>query len=182
MEIILALVVALSVIFFGALISLGNERQKRAIDGLREQVVLWVRQDISIKRRSLIQDLKFDNPQTWLSQIASKVCGTSLDLAIENTYKEPQAISCRQDGGIDKFLFSPISPSDIRHLKESKRHRLGQFIEGNPLFSLPKDVRVYELSTLNAGTFFDLEVDRLWFEMTGQTVQSQNHLWMYQYT
>lgn len=41
MEIILAIVVAAAVVFFGALISMGNERQRRAIDELREQVVMW---------------------------------------------------------------------------------------------------------------------------------------------
>jgi len=52
MEIILALVVAVAVIFFGALISAGNERQRKAIDGVREQIVLWAMQDLRIKRET----------------------------------------------------------------------------------------------------------------------------------
>ena len=53
MEIMLAIVVALAVIFFGALISMGNERQRRAIDNLREQVVNWAQQDLLLKHAEL---------------------------------------------------------------------------------------------------------------------------------
>jgi hypothetical protein len=53
MEITLAVVVAAAVIFFGALISTGNERQRKAIDGLREQVIMWAMQDLRIKREKL---------------------------------------------------------------------------------------------------------------------------------
>ncbi len=62
MEIILAIVVGVAVIFFGALISAGNERQRKAIDGLREQVVLWAIQDLRIKRENLACDVHVDDP------------------------------------------------------------------------------------------------------------------------
>ncbi len=58
MEIILAIVVASAVNFFGALISMSNERQKRAIDSLREQAVNWAVQDIKIKRERLAQTVQ----------------------------------------------------------------------------------------------------------------------------
>lgn len=53
MEISLAIGVASAVIFFGALISMGNERQRRAIDGLREQVVLWAVKDLQTQREEI---------------------------------------------------------------------------------------------------------------------------------
>ena len=62
MEIILAIVVGVAVIFFGALISAGNERQRKAIDGLREQVVLWAMQDLRLKRERLARDVHVDDP------------------------------------------------------------------------------------------------------------------------
>ena len=61
-EIILALVVAVAVIFFGALSSVGNERQRKAIDALREQVVFWAMQDLRIKRERLARDVRVDDP------------------------------------------------------------------------------------------------------------------------
>lgn len=62
MEIILAIVVGAAVIFFGALISIGNERQRRAIDALREQTVLWAMQDLRIKRERLAREVRIDDP------------------------------------------------------------------------------------------------------------------------
>lgn len=182
MEIILAIVVAIAVIFFGALISMGNERQRRAIDQLREQMMPWALQDLSIKRETLAQNVKFENPQTWLNQVASRVCGYEFHMEIVDTYEEPQAIFCTLDDGAEKIVFSPLSPSDIHRLKKNKRHRLRRFIGESPLFSLPNDVRIYELSMLNAGTFFDLEVDHIWSEITGRKLQSTDRLWMYQYS
>jgi len=75
MEIILAIVVATAVIFFGALISMGNERQRRAIDDLREQTVLWAMQDLRIKREKLARDVRIDDPIGWLNRITVKSVG-----------------------------------------------------------------------------------------------------------
>ena len=49
----MALVVVIAVLIFGALISLRNELQRKAIEGLREQAALWAVQDIKIKREKL---------------------------------------------------------------------------------------------------------------------------------
>lgn len=57
MEMILALVVVIAVIIFGALISMGNERQRRALDGIREQTALWASQDLRLKREKLASSL-----------------------------------------------------------------------------------------------------------------------------
>ena len=46
MELLLAVIVCASVIFFGVLISIGNVRQSRAIDNLREQITLWAIHDL----------------------------------------------------------------------------------------------------------------------------------------
>lgn len=53
MEIILAIVVASAVIIFGALISMGNERQRKAIDIISEHLADWIRQDLKFKREGL---------------------------------------------------------------------------------------------------------------------------------
>ena len=181
MEILLAIVVASAVIFFGILISLGNERQRRAIDALREQVTLWAMRDLEIKRKSLTQNLKFENPQSWLNEVASRVCGYDTRIKIVDVYEEPPAVFCAPDDGTGKMIFSPFSPADIRTLKKSKSHRLGRFVGEHPLFSLPGGVKTHELTVLNAGTFFDMEVEHVWAEITGRKPLSNERLWMYQY-
>ena len=51
LDILFALAVLAAVIIFGALISMGNERQRRAIDGLREQAAGQLdRVDAAIER------------------------------------------------------------------------------------------------------------------------------------
>ena len=79
-EIILALVVAVAVIFFGALSSAGNERQRKAIDALREQVVFWVVQDLRIKRERQARDVRVDDPLRWLNNLIAKICGYDINL------------------------------------------------------------------------------------------------------
>ena len=53
MEYLIGTSVLLAVLLLGALISAANERQRKAIDGLREQVEAWAEQDIRIKREKL---------------------------------------------------------------------------------------------------------------------------------
>src|SRR5689334_17470800 len=99
MEIILAIVVASAVIFFGALISMGNERQRKALDGLREQVVLWAMQDLKIKREHLVRTVQVPDPLSWLNKTASKVCGYNLQLQVLEVYETPQSLVCSSGDG-----------------------------------------------------------------------------------
>src|SRR6266852_4297815 len=112
MEIILAIVVASAVIFFGALISIGNERQRKAIDGLREQVVLWAMQDLKIKREHLARTVQGADPLGWLNKTASKVFGYDLKLQVLEMFDEPQSLVCTSGDGSARVVFSPLSPTD----------------------------------------------------------------------
>ena len=180
MEILLAIVVASAAIFFGALISMGNERQRRAIDGLREQVVLWAVQDLKIKRKHLEQTIQVPDPLGWLNKTASKVSGYELKLHILEIFEEPQSLVCSSGDGSARVIFSPLSPSDIRRIKNGKQNRLSQFVGNQPLLFLPKIVNVYELSILNEGHLFDLELDLVWQSLTGRNLKMANRLWMYE--
>lgn len=179
MEIILAIVVASAVIFFGALISLGNERQRKAIDGLREQAVLWAVQDLKIKRKHLEQTVQVPDPSGWLNNTASRVCGYDMKLQVLEMFDEPRSLICTTDDGSIKVIFSPFSPADIRRAKSKKQNRLSQFVGQNPLLNLPKGVNIHELSVLNSGHLFDLELSLAWKSLTGQNLGSVNSLWMY---
>jgi hypothetical protein len=71
MDVVLAILVLGAVIFFGALISVGNERQRRALDGIREQAALWAMQDLRMKREKLAREVRVDDPLGWLNKILS---------------------------------------------------------------------------------------------------------------
>lgn len=182
MEIILAIVVASAVIFFGALISMGNERQRKAIDGLREQVVLWAVQDLKIKREHLAQTVQVPDSLGWLNKTASKVCGYDLKLQVLETFEEPQSLVCASGDGSVRVIFSPLSPADLRRIKKSgKQNRLSQFVGHNSLLSLPRGADAREISVLNGGYLFDLELSLVWKEITGRGLELSNRLWIYKY-
>jgi hypothetical protein len=179
MEIMLAIVVGIAVIFFGALISLGNERQRKAIDSLREQVVLWAMQDLRIKRERLARDVQVDDPLGWLNKVAARVCGYGLNLQVIEAFENPRALICATGDGGEKVVFTPHSPGEIRTMKREKHNRLSQYADRNSLLSLPRDVTAFECSVLNNGILFDLELPLAWKGLTGNNVDEMSIIWMY---
>lgn len=179
MEIILAIVVGVAVIFFGALISLGNERQRKAIDGLREQVVLWAMQDLRIKRERLARDVHVDDPLGWLNKVAAGICGYELDLQVIEVFENPRVLICATGDGCEKVIFTPHTPREIRTMKRAKHSRLSQYAERNPLLSLPRNATAFECSVLNHGILFDLELPIVWKGLTGNQIDEMDVLWMY---
>ena len=182
MEIILAIGVASAVIFFGALISMGNERQRKAIDGLREQVVFWAIQDLMIKREQLAQTVQIPDSLGWLNKAVSNVCGYDPQLHVNEMFESPQSLVCTAGDGNTTVIFSPLSPTELHRIKRGKQNRLTQFAGHNPLLFLPKRVNVHDLSVLNAGHLFDLELVVVWKVLTGQHLESTTRLWMYEYS
>lgn len=178
MELILAIVVASAVIFFGALISLGNERQRKAIDELREQMTLWAVQDLKIKRESLLGDVRVDNPLSWLNRITTKISGTDLNLQIIEAFDNPRALICSTSDGC-KVVFSPLSPLEVQRFIKVKRNRLLNQANHNPLIDLPQKKEVYEFSIFNCGVMFDIELSLAWKGLTNQTIEEMSRMWMY---
>ncbi|HMN00446.1 MAG TPA: hypothetical protein PKC99_15660 [Anaerolineales bacterium] len=179
MELLLALAVITAVIIFGALISLGNERQRKAIDELREQVVLWAIQDLRIKREHLAREVRVDDPLDWLNRIATKVCGSNLNLQVVEAFDDPCALVCATGDGNGRVVFAPFSLDDIRRFKKEKHNRLSQVVASSPLFLIPRQAIAYEFSTLNSGVMFDLELSLVWNGLTRQGVSQIDRLWMY---
>lgn len=182
MELILAIVVASAVIFFGALISVGNERQRKAIDCLREQVVLWAMQDLRIKRERLARDVQVNNPIDWLNKLTAKVSGLNLNIQAIEFFDNPQALVCASADGTNQMIYSPFSPTEIHQINRNKHSRLSQYSDRNPLLSMSRRVQVYELSVLNSGILFDLELPLAWKSLTNQETPQMERLWVYKLT
>ncbi len=180
MEIILAIVVASAVIFFGALISMGNERQRKAIDNLREQVVNWAIQDLKLKRENLARTIQVADPLVWFSNIASKACGHNMQLQMIEVFETPQSLVCATGDGNSKVIFSSLSPSELHQIRNSKRSRLSQYVEQNPLFLLSGNFGLHEISVLNGGPLFDLELSLAWKQLTGRDTDPLDRIWLYE--
>ena len=179
METILAIVVASAVIFFGALISMGNERQRKAMDNLREQVVLWAMQDLRIKRAELVRDVHVEDPLGWVNKVAARVCGYDLNLQLVEVLENPRVLICATVDGREKVIFTPHSPGEIRAMKRAKHNRLSQYTDRNPLLSFPRDIIAFECSVLKHGFLFDLELPLVWNGLTGNNDDEMNIIWMY---
>jgi hypothetical protein len=179
METILAIVVVTAVIFFGALISMGNERQRRAIDNLREQIVLWAIQDLRIKHERLALQVQIDDPLAWLNNIYSKVCNFKDDLQVVETFDE--TLICLAKNGKNKVAFSTLSPNEVLRINKERKSRLLQYAGNNPLMSISgsKSLKAREISVLNTGLLFDLELPIAWKRLTGQEIAGAERLWMY---
>lgn len=179
MEILLAIVVASAVIFFGALISMGNERQRKAIDELREQVVSWAIHDLGLKRERLAREIKVDDPLGWLNIVASKICGHGLNLDLEEVPGDADAIICINRENGRQIMFSLRSPEDLREMNRGGRSRLAGFDARKRALSFSRASRVYEASVLNAGILFDLELPIAWMKLTGRNPGTLERLWIF---
>ena len=178
MEMILALVVVIAVIIFGALISVGNERQRRVLDGIREQTALWASQDLRLKREKLAREVKVDDPVKWLNTVITRACGESLDLTVTEVFDTPQTLVC-MDENSQRVAISLASPTDVRRMKRERKNKLVGVSNGHPLLNLPQRVEQVEISILNGGILFDLELPVAWEMLSGMKITGIDKVWVH---
>lgn len=178
MEMFLALVVVIAVIIFGALISMGNERQRRALDDIREQTALWASQDLRLKREKLAREVKVDDPVKWLNMVVTRACGESLDFTVTEVFDTPQTLVC-MDENSQRVVVSLASPADIRRMKQERKSKLLGVSNDHPLFNLPQKVEQVNISILNGGILFDLELPEAWELLSGMKITGIDKVWVY---
>ena len=181
MDAVFAILVLGAVVFFGALISAGNERQRKALEGIREQAAQWAMQDLRLKREKLAREVKVDDPVAWLNQVVEKVYGENMDLTVLEVFNDPQALVCSSDDG-RKVVFSPASPTEIHRLKQKRKSKLSYPSNSHPLMNLPKGVQHAEISILNGGFFFDLEFSFVWKGLANTNIEPIRPLSLYYYS
>lgn len=178
MEIILAIVVASAVIFFGALISMGNERQKNAIEDLREQLSHWAIQDLLIKRERLAHDVRVDDPIGWFNEQTEKVTGYKVNLQVIEKSDEPQAFLCEKQESATKILYCFNSPKEIERIRKAQKNKLN-LINTHVFSQIPSNYNVYEATILNTGLLFDKELAIAWQGITGYLLRNEQKLWIF---
>ncbi len=176
MDAVFAILVMGAVIFFGALISAGNERQRKSLEGIREQSAQWAMQDLRLKREKLAREVKVDDPIAWLNQVVAKACGEYLDLTVTEVFDNPQTLVCITKDG-RKVIFTPASPEDIHHLKLMRKNKLSRLDKVHPLQERSA-LQALKLSILNSGVCFDLELPIAWAGISGKMLVI-DYLWLY---
>jgi hypothetical protein len=172
LDIIFAVSVLAAVIFFGALISVGNEHQRQAIDGLREQAVRWAEADLRLKRIHVLHTLRVESPKEWLDAVITKLLGSSPALLSISPWHQNELkaiVGVCKDGR--RIVVSPVQPANFIKALKVKSHSRLQKSEVGPLGDHPRRVPVHELNIVTAGEFFDLEATSAWQKATGNRLE-----------
>ncbi len=178
MDVILAASVLTAIILPGALISAGNERQRRAIDGIREQAEAWAAQDILIKREKLARQINIGDPRAWLDTLAAQNLGSTPRLLSVSVWKKGELMALVGVGSDGRRLvFTPVPRA--RLLKELKTRGVLAGASGTLLGDNPRKAPFWELSVVTSGAFFDIEAGQAWLALTGEPLVS-SHLTMYE--
>ena len=180
MDIFLAISVLVSILLLGALISAGNERQRRAIEALRAQAENWAEQDIRIKREKLARQITIPEPLAWLEQVAANALGSAPKLLSVSPWQKDglsALIGVCQDGR--RLVFTPV-PRE-RLLKALKINSKGALsgMSGTLLGDTPGKAPHSELSVVSSGMFFDVEAAQAWLSLIGEPLTT-GRLTMYE--
>lgn len=174
LDVLFALSVLAAVIFFGALISVGNERQRRAIDGIREQASFWAEQDLRLKRARAMRDVRVADARVWLNGVTARILGTSPQVLSLNPWQANglKAVVCPcQDGR--KLVLTPIPPDQfVKGVQIKGSSRLAK-AEVGLLGDHPKRVPVHDMNIVTCGPFFDLEAKLAWQQVCGNPLDAE---------
>ena len=173
-ETIMFLSVLGAVLFFGALISIGNERQRKAIDGIRAQASLWAEQDLRLKRARALREVRVPDARAWLSSVAGRLLGTSPKVLSLNPWEQGglKALVCPCEDG-RKLVVTPVPPSQfVKATQVNGRSRLAK-AEVGLLGDRPRRVPVHEMNLVTCGPFFDLEAKLAWQQVCGSLLDAE---------
>ena len=167
LDVLFALSVLAAVIFFGALISVGNERQRKAIDGLNTSYSRWAEHDLMIKRAAAAKTVRVEDPKAWLDNIATQVFGLSPKITTLSPWDAGEAkamVAICLDGR--KLVVTPILPASFRKMITVRKRKgavaaIARTTVGI-LGNRPGKVPCCELNIISAGTFFDVEAGQAW--------------------
>ncbi len=177
-ETIFAIAILFSLVALGGLISVGNERQRKAIDKLSEHAQSWAIEDLRLKRGQVEGNITIEDPVVWLSTAASRALGRQLQLELIEVLENPAALSCVDNLSGQTALFSLLSPKELRVRSNAKRSELSKRGAQHPLVPFQKGTKSVEVNLLNAGVLFDLELPIAWKKLTGEEADSE-WLWLY---
>jgi hypothetical protein len=178
-DLLLAIVVIGAVIAFGALISIGNERQRHAIDNLHHAYKQWAVQDLRLKRGVISSQIRIDDLTAWLTKTTSLAFGCQTDVIDCQVHNVPVAtVEFREAASGATVVFALESPQLLMPMLKKKHSAIRGNLGSNPLLRVGKKTPVVELSILNAGMMFDIELPVAWNKLTGQETQA-DVVWAY---
>jgi hypothetical protein len=172
LDVVLAISVLTAVLFFGALLAVGNERQRKAIDGIREETAHWAEQDLRLKRARIAREITVPDARIWLTGIVSRLLGID-DLPLNLKLWEKDGLKALvaplENGG--KWVVTPTLPASfIKRTGIQSQTKLSK-MELSILGNHPGRIPVYEMNIVTCGPFFDLEAKLAWSMVTGSPLE-----------
>lgn len=178
-DLLLTVAVVASVVFFGALITRGNERQRRSIDKLHAAYKQWAMHDLRIKRGVASNQIKIDDLTAWLRKVTAQAFGRETIVLDFYKHESPVVSVEFHDAATGHTVLCALeSPDEVKAILKKKRPTIAGDLRTNPIFRLGKKTPAVELSLLNAGVLFDLELPIAWDAFTGRTTEVGT-LWAY---
>lgn len=178
-ELLLTVAVVASVVFFGALITRGNDRQRRSIDKLHAAYKQWALHDLRIKRGAAGSQIRIDDLTAWLRKVTTQAFGR--ETIVMDFYKHESPLVSVEflDASTGHTVVCALeTPEEVKAILKRKRPTIAGDLRTNPIFKLGRKTSAIELSLLNAGVLFDLELPVAWEKLTGQHASSET-LWAY---
>jgi hypothetical protein len=178
-DLLLALVVIGAVIAFGGLISVGNERQRRAIEALHQAYKQWAVQDLRLKRGTVSSQTQIEDITAWLTRVTSLAFGCKTVVLDYQVHTDPvPSVEFHDRAGNRVVVCALQSPGAVITMSRKKDSVLRGELQSNPLYRVSRKTPAIELSMLNAGSMFDLEMPVVWHTLTAEITESDT-LWAY---
>jgi hypothetical protein len=179
LDIALSIIVVISVVMVGLLITIGHERQRKAIQGVHDSLRAWAMNDLKIKREREERNISVQHPIKWLEEKARVVLGFTPNMHDSIIFiDDPPAIEAETGLG-HMLVFSPVEPKSMRQKCRNNRGNSGLLNEHSELLGRnPRKAEAYELTAMNAGIFFDIELAQVWTMLT-ETELGGESIWVY---
>jgi hypothetical protein len=178
-DLLLAVVLVGAIVAFGALISVGNERQRRAIDALQQAYKQWAVQDLRLKRGTVSSQTRMEDVTAWLTKVTGLALGCKTSVMDYQLHQAPVLTVEFHDAELGSTVVCTLeSPRVLLPMLKRKKSVLRSELRTNPIFYIGRKTMAVELSILNAGAMFDVELPVAWNMLTGQVTESDT-LWVY---
>jgi hypothetical protein len=185
MDVVLAVVVVVLIIMFGALLTRGNALLSNALSDLNTLARDWAIEDLKIKKAKLAKTTKMPDSKAWVGRILKKVTGDHFPVSqIQSPGQRisPEFLNVVLSDG-RRVVLCIGSPEMLRKMR-SERHRgaAGRLAEAagqvHPLIPYPKNAATYQLDDLSCGVEFDAEAKLVWKSVMKEDLVV-DRLWAY---
>jgi hypothetical protein len=168
------------VILIGLVISIGNERQRKELARIRTIADQWAVEDLRMKRAKLAREISITDPKEWCNDLVARVLQWNPESGVEAALTKPDALVMYSSKQGRVLAISPVSPEVAQQFTKRATkmdQQTASLSASNPLFPYPRNANVTELSPLNAGVMFDLEIEEVWKQLTKAKAAPPSPIW-----